>query len=271
MKFIAGYFKVLLLGMLELIHRFPLSIRYHFTDALAITACFVLVKKRNIVKRNLSVIRGSDAPEKDVRAVFKSYGRYWAELPDVESLWSKQLKVICGPDFPPQEKCFLGVTFHIGNFELFGPALFEFSGIDLPVVAERLYPPALFEYFFRIRKKHHIHTIAHDDARKIVSVLKEGKPLGVLCDRSIDMKGTSVNLFGTNWIMPMSAVKYALSLKIPIYYAYCIQDDTMIQLFCKKINTQQSFEHVADEIAHILEDALSNYPLLWHNISQELK
>lgn len=271
MKVLSGYFKLLLLWLLDLMHSFPLEVRYYFTDLMAVLTSIICVKKRSVVKRNLSVIYCGEPRETDIRAVFKSYGRYWAELPDIASLWTRQFKIICGPDFPPQEKCFLGVTFHIGNFELFGPALFEVTGCDLSVVAERLYPAALFDFFFRIRKRHHIHTIAHDDARKIVSVLKEGKPLGVLCDRCIGANGTDINLFGKKWVVPMSVVKYALSLKIPIYCAYCIQQESVIQLICKKIDLSKSFDSVTDEIAQILEHAISSYPFLWHNISNRLK
>ncbi|MBN1604931.1 MAG: hypothetical protein JW915_25210 [Chitinispirillaceae bacterium] len=266
----SGYFKLLLLWLLDLMHPFPLEVRYCITDLMAVLTSIICVKKRNVVKKNLLVINRKKVRETDIRAVFKSYGRYWAELPDITSLWIRQFKIICGPDFPPEEKCFLGVTFHIGNFELFGPALFEVTGCDLSVVAERLYPAALFDFFFRIRKRHHIHTIAHDDARKILSVLKEGKPLGVLCDRCIGANGININLFGTNWVVPMSVVKYALSLKIPVYCAYCIQQESVIQLVCKKIDARKSFDTVTAEIAQTLEHAISNYPFLWHNISSVL-
>ena len=266
----AGYFKLLLLWLLDLMRVLPLRVRYYFTDILAVLASIVCVKKRTVVKTNIFIVNHRNAQETDIRAVFKSYGRYWAELSDIVSLWTQQFKIICGPDFPPKEKCFLGVTFHIGNFELFGPALFEATGSDLTVVAERLYPAALFDFFLRIRKRHHIHTIAHDDARKIVSVLKEGRPLGVLCDRCIGPNGTDVKLFGTNWMIPVSVIKYAVSLKIPIYCAYCIQEESVIQLFCKKIDLSKSFDAVTDEIVEILEHAISSYPFLWHNISNRL-
>jgi lauroyl/myristoyl acyltransferase len=246
----------------------PLRVRYKLTDVLALISYLIFVRKRGIVRRNLSTILDSKVSEESVKDVFKQYGRYWAELPDIELLWKKEYKIICGPDFPPLEKSFLGISFHIGNFELFGPALFDHFSVDLNVVAERLYPQALFDYFFQMRKRHHIHTIAHDNVRAIVEILKSGNPLGVLCDRSVDNKGIGIKLFGGTWVMPMGIVRYALSLNIPIYYAYCIHEEGMIQVYCKKSIVLQSFENVTDEITHTLEFVLRNYPLLWHNTSQ---
>jgi lauroyl/myristoyl acyltransferase len=265
---ISGYFKLLLLRMLGEMKFLPVRIRYKFTDLLAMLSYLIFARKRDIVRKNLSIILNTKVPENNVKDVFKHYGRYWAELPDIEQLWKKENKIICGPDFPPSEKSFLGISFHIGNFELFGPALFDHFGVDLNVIAERLYPQALFDYFYQMRKRHHIHTIAHDNVRAIVEVLKKGDPLGVLCDRSVDNKGVSIKLFGGTWVMPMSIIRYALSLDIPIYYAYCISEEGMIQVYCKKSSALKSFEDITEELTHTLEFVLRNYPLLWHNTSQ---
>lgn len=262
-----GYVELSLLYLLDIIASLPLRMRYSITDIVSILAYLLFSGKRNIVRRNISTIRNGVVSECDVREVFKYYGRYWAELPVVEQVWKSQCKVICGPDFPPSEPCFLGVTFHIGNFELFGPALFECTGREIHVVAERLYPQSLFKRFFKIRKRHHIHTIGHDDARGIIDVLKRGKPLGVVCDRSVNRKGDGVLLFRKKWIMPLSIIRYALTMKIPVYYSYCISDEGILQLFCKRSAGVETFENVILEITEILETALCQYPLQWHNVS----
>jgi lauroyl/myristoyl acyltransferase len=260
-----------MLNLLDRIVSLPLQIRYRITDFFAILAYLLFSGKRNIVRKNISIIRKSAASEKDVREVFRYYGRYWAELPVVEQVWKNECKIICGPDFPPLEPCFLGVTFHIGNFELFGPALFECTGSELHVVAERLYPQSLFNRFFKIRKRHHIHTIANDDVRGIIDVLKRGNPLGVVCDRSVNRKGDGILLFGKRWIMPLSIIRYALTMKIPVYYSYCLSDEGILQLFCKKSAGVENSENVILEITEMLETALCRYPLQWHNISTGLE
>jgi lauroyl/myristoyl acyltransferase len=259
-----------LLYLLDIIAPLPLWMRYSITDIFSVLAYLLFSGKRNIVRGNISIIRNSKFSEKDIREVFKNYGRYWAELPVVEQVWKSQCKVICGPDFPPSETCFLGVTFHIGNFELFGPALFEYTGSELHVVAERLYPQSLFKRFLKIRKRHHIYTIAHDDTRGIIDVLKGGKPLGVVCDRSINRKGDGILLFGKKWIMPLSIVRYALAMNIPVYYSYCISEEGILQLFCKRSVGVEN-ENLIREITEMLEIALCQYPLQWHNISAGLE
>lgn len=262
--------ELFLLYFLDVIAPLPLRIRYSITDIFSVFAYLLFSEKRNIVRKNISIIRNAWVPEKDVRDVFRSYGRYWAELPVVEKVWKNECKLICGPDFPPSEHCFLGVTFHLGNFELFGPALFEYTGCELHVVAERLYPQSLFNRFFKIRKRHHIHTIAHDDARGIIDVLKRGKPLGVVCDRSVNRKGEEIVLFGKKWLMPLPIIRYAVTMKIPIYYSYCVSDEEVLQLFCKRSAGTENFENVISEITEMLETALRQYPLQWHNVSAGL-
>jgi lauroyl/myristoyl acyltransferase len=263
--------QLFLLNLLDVISPLPLKVRYGITNIFAVLAYLLFSGKRNIVRKNISTIRNTSVSEKDVREVFRSYGRYWAELPVVGQVWKSECNVICGPDFPPSEPCFLGVTFHIGNFELFGPALFEYTGRELHVIAERLYPQSLFDRFFKIRKRHHIHTIAHDDARGIIDVLRRGKPLGVVCDRSVNGKGDEILLFGKKWVMPLSIIRYALSIKIPVYYSYCISDEGILQLFCKRSVGTESFENVILEITEMLETALCRYPLQWHNVSVGLE
>ncbi|HEX2958555.1 MAG TPA: hypothetical protein VHO70_17090 [Chitinispirillaceae bacterium] len=268
-NFFSGYMQLFLLYLLDVIAPLPPRIRYGITDIGAVLAYLLFSGKRNIVRKNISTIGNCAVQEKEVWEVFRNYGRYWAELPVVDQVWERECKVICGPDFPPSEPCFLGVTFHIGNFELFGPALFEYTGNELCVVAERLYPKTLFDRFFKIRKKHHIHTIAHDDPKGIIAVLKNKKPLGVVCDRSVNRKGDEVSLFGKKWLMPMSIIRYALTMNIPVYISYCISEEGILQLFCKRATG--TIESVSLEITSILETALCQHPLQWHNLSTGFK
>ncbi len=269
-RLLSGYLELTLLYFLDLIAPLPLAFRYRITDFFSIIAYIMFSGKRSTVRRNISIIRNSRTPEKDVREVFRNYGRYWAELPAVEQVWKTGSKLICGPEFPPSEPCFLGVTFHIGNFELFGPALFECTGTELNVVAERLYPQLLFKRFSKIRKRHHIHTIAHDDTRGIIDVLKNGKPLGVVCDRSVNKKGDEILLFGKRWKMPLSILRYALTMKIPVYYSYCISDSGILQLYCKRSENTETFVEITKEIKETLETILCQYPHQWHNVSTGL-
>jgi lauroyl/myristoyl acyltransferase len=264
---ILGYLKLVLLKMIVSLRYISLKNRYRCTDMLSLCAYHLLRSKRKCVIHNLSIIGKHACRDSGPAQVFRDYGRYWAELVNINQLWESSRHIIHGPDFPPKETCFVGITFHIGNFELFGKALFENNHQALSVVAERLKPDALAAYFVKIRSRHHIVTIAHDNVRGILEILNKGKPLGILCDRVIEGKGTRTVLFGKQTSLPLSIVKYAHSRNIPIYTAYCIRGHGIIELYCKKISQRQQIESVYAHITTFLEDAIRRNPCQWHNLS----
>jgi lauroyl/myristoyl acyltransferase len=268
-EYLSGAFKLLLLKLLDFSSVLPISLRYLLTDIFSFVAFLFLGAKRRAVRKNLTFILNRSPSWTEILRVFAEYGRYWAELPVIESFWRESKKVICGPDFPPREKCFLGLTFHLGNFEVFGNALFPSLGENFNVIAERLRPQFLADYFSSRRHRHHINTLPHDNPRKILQVLKEGKPLGVVCDRSIGAGGRGINtwLFGRRVFLPLNLVDYALQKNIPLYVAYCVKDDGLLKLFCRKIEGYTGFDDVVKMISSTLENVIRCYPYQWHVLS----
>ncbi|NLG15758.1 MAG: lysophospholipid acyltransferase family protein [Fibrobacter sp.] len=266
-EYFAGLIKILFLKLLDYSSKLPVQFRYYLTDSLSLFAFLILYSKRNAVRKNLSHILNRKPSSGEVLKVFTEYGKYWAELPGVTDFWNSAKKIICGPDFPPKEHCFLGVTFHLGNFEVFGNALFQSLGADFNVIAERLRPQFLADYFTTRRLQHHINTLPHDNPKEILKVLRDGKPLGVLCDRNVGSGGVDTRLFGRRVRMPLNLVDYALQKRIPVYVAYCVKDNGALKLFCKKIQSADGFDGMIKEITGILEDVIRSYPYQWHVLS----
>ena len=263
-ELLSGYIKYFFLKVLEYSAMLPLKVRYRITDAISFFVFLFVLPKRNAVKKNLFLILGRKPSARDVLKVFMEYGKYWAELGDITNFWNSSSKVIYGPDFPPVEKCFLGLTFHLGNFEVFGNAFFPYTQSDIHVVAERLRPQFLADYFKGRRLQYHIKTVAHDNRRQILTVLKEGKSLGIVCDRVVGGTGVEARLFGKRIQMPLNIVDYALQKKIPVYIAYCINEKGTLKVFCRKIAENGGFEKVMKDVVSTLEDVIRRYPYQWH-------
>lgn len=172
-KAIIGFLRYLLFWFLDASGYLPLRARYMLTNFTFFTFCLLSYQKRENVRKNLQLILDRKPQFTEIMRVFLDYGQYWAELPRLHEFW-KSMQVVHEGDFPPS-KSFLGVTFHIGNFELFGPEIYHTLGCNFNVIAEHLYPQALTEYFMKMRMRHHIRTILHDDFRTILKMLKSGE------------------------------------------------------------------------------------------------
>jgi len=260
--------KLVVLGILDFSRIFPLHYRYFFTDTLSLLLFFIAPKKRRAVYDNLSLISKRNVTWREVLRVFREYGKYWAELPDINDLWKKSKRTYSGDSFPPEEKNFLGVTYHIGNFEVLGNELYHAYNENFVVVAERLHPPVLAEYFKRIRLRHRIETIPHNDVRRMISVLKRGGGLGIVCDRAIDGKGVEIPFLGKDVTMPLNLVGYAQQENIPIYVAYCIKENESLKIVSKKIDPSLDHHKAMQSVAGILEDVVRKYPYQWHVLSK---
>lgn len=264
---VLGYFKLLLLKTLDATGVLPLGVRYAVTDVLAGATFVLLGNKRKAVRENLCLVLEKTPSWRDVWMVFREYGRYWAEFPGLRDFWKKMPRVYEGDLFPPQEKRFLGLTFHIGNFEIFGHEVHDRHKSNFYVIAERLRPQMLADYFRDKRRKNHVETISHDDPRGILRVLKQGETLGVVCDRMISGKGVEINLFGRQVNLPLKIVSYALDSRIPVYIAYCVKENGKLKIISRRIDGSQSFEDALGRISGTLEDAVRLYPHQWHVLS----
>jgi lauroyl/myristoyl acyltransferase len=261
---ITGFFKLCVLYNLRLISFFPLNVRYCITDKLSMVVFYVCRKKREAVARNLKLILERTPNTKEVCKVFIEYGRYWAEFFDVNRYWSDTTRIIDNPEFPPKDRNFLGLTFHLGNFELFGPALFPAIGGNFVVIAERLKPDFISEFFKKYRLKHHITTIFHDDKREILNALNMDNALGVVCDREVGGRGVEVRLFGKKVRLPLNVVSLALQKKKPIIVSYCVKNDNALKMYYQEIPADLSYDQTIELIVQILENAIRRYPLQWH-------
>ena len=100
---------------------------------------------------------------------------------------------------------------HVGSWE-YGGAFFATQGLPMTAVAERLEPPELFDYFVEQRAAMGLTIVPldHRSGGTLMTTLRNGGLVGLLCDRDIERTGIEVEFFGETTTMPPGPATLAL-------------------------------------------------------------
>lgn len=175
------------------------------------------------VTANLARVLGADGDDALVleswaRRAFREYARYWVEgarLPGIPPAEVVQRMQIEGLDHlhaaaAVGKGCIVALP-HIGSWE-YGGAFLATQGLPMTAVAERIEPPELFDYFVEQRAAMGLTIVPLDkhSGGALLSALKAGKLVGLLCDRDIEGTGIEVEFFGERTTMPAGPATLAL-------------------------------------------------------------
>lgn len=149
---------------------------------------------------------------------YRSYARYWTEgarLPAAGPVEVRRRLVLDGYErFVEAATSGRGVVValpHIGSWE-WGGAFIAADGHPMTSVAERVEPPALFEWLLEQRRAMGIEIVPLDEGsgRTVLPVLRAGGVVGLLCDRDIVGNGVAVDFFGERTTLPAGPATLAL-------------------------------------------------------------
>jgi phosphatidylinositol dimannoside acyltransferase len=156
--------------------------------------------------------------ERWARRSFREYARYWVEgarLPGIPSAEVVQHVHVEGLHHlhdaaAAGRGCILALP-HVGSWE-YGGAFLATQGLPMTAVAERIEPPELFDYFVEQRAAMGLTIVPLDrhSGGALLSALKAGTLVGLLCDRDIDGTGIEVDFFGERTTMPAGPATLAL-------------------------------------------------------------
>ena len=178
---------------------------------------------RIMVKANLRRVLGAGGGDDQLldqwaRRSFRAYARYWVEgarLPGTSPDEVVQHMFIDGlhhlHEGSAAGKGTILALPHIGSWE-YGGAFLATQDLPMTAVAERIEPPALFDFFVEQRAAMGL-TIVPLDGRSggtLLSTLRRGGLVGLLCDRDIEGTGIEVDFFGERTTMPAGAATLAL-------------------------------------------------------------
>lgn len=166
----------------------------------------------------------------------------------------------------------LGVTGHIGNFELLA-AFIRSEGYDAAVIGRELYDPRLDRLLIENREAVGLTTIATTDSPKhILAWLKQGKALGVLIDTdSHRVRGEFVPAFGRWSYTPVGQTILALKTGAAMVPMACLRtpDDRYRVLIRPAVKVEPTGDFDADvynvtlKCTQALEAIIRAYPDQW--------
>ena len=149
---------------------------------------------------------------------YRAYARYWVEGARLGGSSAAELQrnmVVTGFEYLEAaiergNGVILALP-HVGSWE-YGGAYLSSIGYPMTVVAERLEPPELFDFFVEGRAAMGLTVVPLDASAggKVARVLRDGGIVGLLSDRDIEGSGVEVEFFGETTTMPAGPATMAL-------------------------------------------------------------
>lgn len=220
MKDLIGYlffrFAAAIFGLL------PESWMRHTGETLGRAANTRKTKKRPLLEHHMRRVLGEEASASEVqnavKAMYESYGRYWAETfwvrPRRHDSVTAQVERIGFTHIDEAIAAGDGVIFalpHMGNWEIAGLVADEI-GARVLAVAEHLSNERITNWFVEVRNQLGIDIVLTSDPKrnsKLIRTLKAGKAIALLADRDVTGRGVDVKFFGEVTRMPAGPVGLA--------------------------------------------------------------
>lgn len=219
--------------------------------------------------------------ERYVHRAFASYGRYWAESAKLPALGVAEIdrRFVIAEGMEHLEAARAegrGIIFalpHVGSWEWGGSHLAHI-GFPMVAIAEALEPPALFEWFKDKRESIGIQIEPLDEkaGTVLLSTLRAGGVVGLLCDRDILDNGIDVEFFGERVTMPAGAATLALRTGAMLVCAACYSGpvDGHHAVVTAPLDTTRTARlrddvaRVTQDVARELEWLIRRAPEQWH-------
>ncbi len=164
------------------------------------------------------VTAGPAAMERRVAETFDSYAQYWVSMFRLQGQNQSQIDATIHVDGAQ----YIDAALHAGKGAIMAMphiGAWDHGGAwlagqwPLTVVAERLHPPALFQWFCEQRARNGMTVVALGDdegGKKLIRALRNNEVIGLLCDRDIAGGGVEVTFFGETATMPAGPALLAI-------------------------------------------------------------
>lgn len=192
----------------RMLNRLPRRMAVAIGGWIGLFAWTILPKDRHKIDRHLTLAYKDELSESERRAIGKQFfinsGKNLADLVRFKRHYQDQIKPLVRVEgiehFEAAYKAgkgLIGVTGHIGNFELLA-AHISSLGYQIAVIGRELNDPRLDQWLTDNRRAAGLTNFATtESAKTILSWLKSGKALGVLVDTdSMRVRGKAIPFFG---------------------------------------------------------------------------
>jgi KDO2-lipid IV(A) lauroyltransferase len=212
---------------------------------------------------------------------FRSYGQYWAEgakLPAIKkSTVYDRFCIAEGLEHLVEGKARgKGVIIalpHIGSWE-WGGSFLNSLGLGMTAVAEELEPPELFAWFKEKRESIgiRIEPLNEHAGSVLLSTLRSGAVVGLLCDRDLQGNGVEVEFFGERVTMPAGPATLALRTGATLVVAACYSGPGRDHFAVvtppieaeRTKRLREDVTRVTQQVATELEGLIRRAPEQWH-------
>lgn len=223
-----------------------------------------------------------DELERRVDEVFARYTQYWIEslrLPHLD-----QDRVEHGITVEGYEHVAHGLAQgrgvilalpHLGGWEWAGRWLAD-RGIEVVAVAERIEPPALFDWMTELRRRLGITVVALDASAgtAVLAALKRNAVVCLLCDRDLQGGGVAVDLFGEVTTIPAGPAALAVrtgAVLLPTAVIHTDRAESHLGIVSAPIPSDRAgrslrvtVADVSAQLSRALEDLIRRAPTQWH-------
>jgi KDO2-lipid IV(A) lauroyltransferase len=215
-------------GAAAIANAMPRPVAAATADGLGLVMMRAMDGRRRMLERHLRRVHGGalsdQALQREVRRTFRSYARYWMEsfrlantplgALDAGMSWEGvgHLETALA-----EGKGAIMVMPHLGGWD-FGAAWFCALGYPVTVVAERIDPPELFDWFVRLRSDLGMRVVplGPEAGTAVLHALNRNEVVGLISDRDIGGTGSEVEFFGERTTLPSGPATLALRTGAPI-------------------------------------------------------
>lgn len=236
--------------------------------------------KAALVRSNLRRVMDREPSDADVRATYSSYVRYWLQafrLPIVPRDYLERVVDVRGFEHIEAARANgKGIIFalpHVGNWDVVGSWLTT-RGIPLLVVAERLHPQELHQWFedFRSSVGMRVAVNGPDVAGKLSRALHENEAIALLCDRDVDGTGGLYEFFGEQTQLPKGPALLALRTGATLLPVACYETPNGFLAFVDEpvpvertgARLSEDVDRVTEDLIHRVEVLIRREPTQWH-------
>jgi len=233
-------------------------------------------KGRIVIRDNLKHILKSRFKERHILGVYRNFAFYLVDFMRVKNnnqSFFKNYIIIENQDaidkaFKASNGGIVGLSMHLGNWEFAGG---HFAYLGYPVSAVALnHAVGFVDRFFKLqRKRLGIEGLPFKDSFNICQMkLKEGKLLGLLCDRDFTGNFISSTLFGKKYYLPKAPFLISLRTKSPLFLAVTVRTGYKYKTIVKGPFFYKSFSlkemHLlVNQIVSVMEELIKKYPQQW--------
>jgi KDO2-lipid IV(A) lauroyltransferase len=237
------------------------------------------------VRSNLEAVLGTSPVSDDlVREVFRNFALYLADffrfgrlnrttirrwvrfegLSYMEEAWRAGGGVI-------------GISAHLGNYEM-AAAVLSILGMPVEGVALTHRDPKIDRFFERQRARVGVTSIPIQKMsgraflERSLSVLKQGRILGLVADRDFFGHGLEVPMFGKSIRLPMGPAWFGIRTGAPIVPCFLVREsDGTFRMIAKPplsvpkgMDERKAIRSLTEMWGNLLADVIRRYPTQWY-------